>query len=271
MSVVGLRVDICSADSSVEEISKCLRHKKQFITLMLCLRVLGFMPPRDIRRLIALYCTIPAPSMLPSETYFSDVVTYHQFYMSHLPTQKYNPYIYSTGCPGALVAAVVQPTVDYSFHHPFPQYLPGPSLANGPGVLAMVLGSTCHVPICTVDNGRYLYRLRAIGEDCWWIGIEATPEIISARIYYKCGDSYALCKLGQPILVQAFGNIDGVGVVTSEMLEKLYRGPVDILPLKTIIHQDKFPEIDIYITASAPIRLIKVVYGVTNVGSARTH
>jgi hypothetical protein len=92
MSVTFLRVDEANQNSSVAEISETLKCKSALITVLMWLKRIKIYIPLEIRRMIAIYCTVP------NVTYMKcSAIKYWKFYSTHKTTQKYNPLICTTG------------------------------------------------------------------------------------------------------------------------------------------------------------------------------
>lgn len=119
MSAIGLRIDCADTNSPNELISKCFPHKSVFITVILCLRAIGIVLPRDIRRKIVLSCCKPFISQMDCT-----LQDYWKFYLSHETTRQYNPILHnnisSAIHTGTLLMThlLIDKSTTYDFHHP---------------------------------------------------------------------------------------------------------------------------------------------------------
>ena len=179
MSIVGLRVDTCDYDSPSTLISHCLCNRESLITLLLCLQRTHIQLSRDLRRLIAIYCTVPTPTIMPGIIPHD----YYTHYLTHPATRKYNPILHCVSDTSGAIFLMIHIEADDSilcdFGHPFPDML-----RTQPAV-----AETCWTrladtppdwkPIVTAPN-TYSYRVQLYGDMI--IGMEYDRRITSATV-----------------------------------------------------------------------------------------
>ena len=220
MSVYGLHVDTCDNNSHAKEISKCIRGRDSLITLLMCLRALGIHTPREIRRLLALYCTEPALTLMAD-------ITPHQYYahyLSHAATRKYNPILHCVSDTADAVFLMVHVESANSnlttFYHPHYDLLRGRVATAGTNwIRNRPRGAPA---IIELDDRpiQYQYPLPRYGDIV--IGVEYDPRILSIKITTGGGASmgpYTVCKLtAQELNIRSF-NIPSDSPVENETPE----------------------------------------------------
>lgn len=192
MSVLFLRVDEADLESTTAQISKCLHCKKSFMATFICVGWLGLKIPRDIRRKIAIECTVPTYIKLKCS-----IMTYYRFYATHATTQKYNPYILtfdSTGFNNAIATLIFLEskvrTRGHNFRHPFEKMLREPSI--------MILQTyKINNLASTFSNGMYICDFLAPRYGDVIMGI-ICDQLVRGYIYMQLYDDVSLIDRFEP-------------------------------------------------------------------------
>lgn len=183
MSVLFLRVDEADSTSTFEQISKCLHCKKSFIATFICASKLGLKIPKDIRKRIAIECTIPTPSKLNCS-----IMSYYRFYATHATTQKYNPYILtfdSAGFNNAIATLIfldADKSCVHNFRHPFEKMLREPSI-----MILQTYKMVMNALTGVFSNGTYIYDFTAPRYGDVIMGI-ICDQLVSGWVYMQLYD-----------------------------------------------------------------------------------
>ena len=216
MAIIYLRVDEADSKTALDQLSKFLRCKKSFIATFICTNRLGIKIPRDIRKLIALKCTVPIPSKMDCS-----LIEYYRFYVSHATTQKYNPHILVEELPDfstALFTLVYLTSAKYQiddFRHPFGEMLREPSIM-------MLQPYTFNDLKGSLIDGSYVYELRNMRYGEVIAGI-VCDQMIRGLIYIELSDVTIFDKFkSYDNNVLAFNIISGK-LVDKSVWNKRYR------------------------------------------------